>query len=454
VGARARAGTRPEAPRSPAEPAAAEAPAGEASARGGAAAGPGTRVAYVVSRFPKLSETFVLYEILAVEAAGIAVDLHPLQRERARTIHPEARRLVERAHFAPFLSLAVLRSHAHALRRRPRAYFRALFDLVRCNLGSPRYLGGALAFFPKAVHFARQMDAAGVTHVHAHFASHPAAVALVIHRLTGIPYSFTAHGSDLHRDRHMLREKVAEARFVVPISEFNRRVILDECGEEHAGKLAVIHCGIDPDVFRPAPAPVAMPPGALRIACVGTLHEVKGQRFLLDACRRLVERGVELRCDFVGDGPDRARLESAARAGGISERVRFLGALQREAVAACLREADVAVVPSVPTRDGRREGIPVALMEAAASGKPVVASRLSGIPEAIEDGAEGLLVPPGDSEALAAALATLAADPELRRRLGAAARERMRRDFDLATNARALAIRFRAGPAACAEAAP
>ncbi len=412
------------------------------------------RVAYVVSRFPKLSETFVLYEILAVEADGTPVDLYPLQHERSRTVHPEARRLVERAHFAPFVSLAVLRSHAHTLRRRPRAYFRALLDLVRCNLGSARYLGGALAFFPKAVHFARQMDEAGVTHVHAHFASHPAAVALVIHRLTGIPYSFTAHGSDLHRDRHMLREKVAEARFVVAISNLNRRVILDECGEEHAGKLAVIHCGIDPEVFRPAAAPAAPGSGALRLACVGTLHEVKGQRFLLEACRRLLERGVELRCDFVGDGPDRHRLERAARASGLAERVRFLGPLPREAVAACLREADVAVVPSVPTRDGRREGIPVALMEAAASGKPVVASHLSGIPEAIEDGAEGLLVAPGDAEALAAALATLAADPELRRRLGVAARERMRRDFDLVANARTLAARFHADAAASEEAAP
>ena len=410
------------------------------------------RVAYVVSRFPKLSETFVLYEILAVEAAGVPVELYPLQRERARTLHPEARRLVERAHFAPLLSLAILRSHAHYLRRRPRAYLRALFDLVRCNFGSARYLGGALAFFPKAVHFARQMSEAGVEHVHAHFASHPAAVAFVIGRLAGIPYSFTAHGSDLHRDRHMLREKVAEARFVVPISQFNRQVILDHCGEEHAGKLDVIHCGIDPAVFRPAAEPAGAN-GEIRLACVGTLHEVKGQRFLVDACRRLVERGVELRCDFVGDGPDRASLERAARAAGLDGRVRFLGSLPREQVAACLRAVDVAVVPSVPTRDGRREGIPVALMEAAASGKPVVASRLSGIPEAIADGAEGLLVPPGDAAALADALAALAADPELRRRLGAAARERMLRDFDLASNARTLATRFRA-EAPGAEAAP
>jgi colanic acid/amylovoran biosynthesis glycosyltransferase len=407
------------------------------------AAGP--RVGYLVSRFPKLSETFVLYEILAVEAEGLEVEIYPLQRERARTLHPEAAALVARAQFTPLLSFSILRSHAYYLRRRPRAYLRALFDLVRCNFGSARYLCGALAFFPKAVHLARQMARDGVDHLHAHFASHPAAVAVVIHRLEGIPYSFTAHGSDLHRDRHMLREKVAEASFVVPISEYNRRVILDECGDAHAAKLAVIHCGIDPAIFCPDGRRTS---GAdareLRLACVGTLHEVKGQAVLLEACQRLVARGIDLRCDLVGDGPDRARLERQARRLGLGDRIRFRGACTREQVAACLREIDVAVVPSVPTRDGRREGIPVALMEAAASGRPVVASRLSGIPEAIDDGVEGLLVAPGDPVALAVALARLAEDPDLRQRLGTAARERMLRDFDLAANARILAARFRA----------
>jgi colanic acid/amylovoran biosynthesis glycosyltransferase len=399
-------------------------------------------VAYVVSRFPKLSETFVLFEILAVEQQGVPVEVYPLQRERARTIHPEAQRLVERAHYAPLLSLSILRSQLHYLLRRPKIYLRTLFDLVRWNLGSARYLGGALAFFPKAAYFAQRMGRDGVSHVHAHFASHPAAVAFVIHRLEGIPYSFTAHGSDLHRDRHMLRQKVAEARFVVPISEFNRRVILDECGDAHAAKLAVIHCGIDPEIFRPVPERASQEAQPLRLVCVGTLHEVKGQTVLIEACRLLAERGIAFRCDLVGDGPDRKALERQARAAGLEGHVRFLGALTRSEVAARLRDADIAVVPSVPTRDGRREGIPVALMEAAATGRPVVASRLSGIPEAIEDGAQGLLVEPGDFRGLADALGRLAADPLLRERLGAAARERMLREFDLATNARRLAAHF------------
>jgi len=140
------------------------------------------KVAYIVSRFPKLTETFVLYEILAIERAGIRVELYPLQRERTNLMHPEAGELVARAHFAPLISLTIVRSHLHYLRTRPRAYLGALATLLRANFGSARYFFGALAFFPKAVHFARQIERQDVNHVHAHFASHPAAVAHVIGR--------------------------------------------------------------------------------------------------------------------------------------------------------------------------------------------------------------------------------------------------------------------------------
>lgn len=407
------------------------------------------RVAYLVSRFPKLSETFVLCEVLEMLRQGIEVEVHPLFRQRSALMHAEAREAVAHTHFEPLFSWRSAAANLHFLRRRPRAWLGALGCLLRSNFGSARYLLGALATFPKVVLLARRLEQRGVVHVHAHFASHPAAAAFVIRRLVGIPFSFTAHGSDLHRDRHMLREKVAEASFVVCISRYNRQVILGECGFEVAPKLEVIHCGVDLEHFRPPEADRAAPePGPLRVVCTGTLHAVKGQAQLIEACRRLAARGVELHCDLIGDGPDRSRLERLVRDAGLGDRVRFRGACTRDAVARVLRAAHVCVVPSVPTRDGRREGIPVALMEAAASGVPVVASALSGIPEAIDDGVEGFLVPPGDPQALADAIGRLAADPDLRCRLGAAARRRMAREFSLEANARRLAQRFRAEVAA------
>src|SRR3990172_1234699 len=260
--------------------------------------------------------------MLAVEGGGVAVEVYPLQRERTSTMHPEAAPFVTRAHFALFLSFGVLRAQLRFLARSPGAYLGALFAWLGATLGSLRYFAGALVFFPKAVWFAERMQAQGITHVHSHFASHPAAAALVIHRLTGIPYSFTAHGSDLHRDRHMLREKVAEAAFVVTVSDYNKQLINEECGAQFRDKIVVIHCGADLQIFQPGAAsrPEAQSPHPFTILCIGTLHEVKGQTYLIEACRLLNERGIDFLCQFVGDGPDHNRLTRQIAQAGLKER--------------------------------------------------------------------------------------------------------------------------------------
>jgi len=246
-----------------------------------------------------------------------------------------------------------------------------------------------------------------------------------------LPWSFTAHGSDLHREQAMLRETVDEAAFVVAISEYNRRFILEHVGTGYADKVRVIHCGVQPDLFERATSA----DGPLQIACVGTLHAVKGQGYLLQACARLRDRGVEFNCHFIGDGPDRDSLERQAQELGIRDRVVFHGACERGRVRALLARMHVAAAPSVPTADGRREGIPVALMEAAACGLALVASRLSGIPELVVDGETGYLADPGDVEGLANAMGRLAQSPGRGRQLGDAVRRHLEREFDLATNA-------------------
>ncbi len=395
---------------------------------------PMPKVAYIMSRFPKITETFILYEILAVQKQGVPVELYPLQRERTSVMHPEARPLVEAAHFLPLIAWPIIRSHLHYLRTRPRAYVKALWDHLRATWGSKRYFFGALAFFPKTVRFAHMMEAAGIEHIHAHFASHPAAAAFVIHRLTGIPYSFTAHGSDLHRDRHMLCQKTAEAAFVVTISNFNRDIFVQACGDWVRDKVHVLHSGVDTEAFQPLDAD--RPPGQpFTILCIGTLHEVKGHTHLIEACRLLRERNIDFSCHFVGDGPDHAALTIQVASAGLSDHIHFEGRLTRQDVIAMLRRADVVVAPSVPSRDNRREGIPVVLMEAMSSGVPVIASDLSGIPELVEHEVSGLLVSPGDPAAIASAIERLARDPALRRRLGQGGRDKVQREFDLDTNA-------------------
>jgi glycosyltransferase involved in cell wall biosynthesis len=401
------------------------------------------RVAYLMSHFPKLTETFVLYEILAVEAQGLPVEIYPLMGGDAKLVHGDALPLMRRAHYTPFLSPAIVGANLRLLGLNPSSFMSTVRTLVQANWGSPRYLGMALLLFPKAVFFAQAMVRENVGHIHAHFASHPAMVAYVIKRLTGIPYSFTAHGSDIHRDQHMLLEKVREAEFVVAISEYNREFILEQTGGEAANRLVVIHCGVDTACFRPAagsPSPNGRP---LQLLCLGSLHEVKGQSHLIQAMRLLRQRGIPAVARFVGDGPDRAMLERQSADAGLNGAALFLGPRTREQVIDELQQSDVLVAPSVPSRDGRREGIPVALMEAMACGLPVVASRLSGIPELVTDEETGLLTAPGAAEEIAGAIERLYRSPELRQRLGQAARRRVVSEFDLNRNAAILAGRIR-----------
>lgn len=412
-----------------------------------------TRVAYLASRFPKLTETFVLYEMMALEGAGARVEIFALQQEPSGPRHPEARVYERRAHFAPFLSRELILANLSLLARSPRTYLGVWWAALSGTWRSPKFFLGALVWYPKCVAFARRMAELGIEHIHAHFAHHPALAAFVVHRLTGIPYSFTAHGSDLHVDRTMLPQKVGDAAFVVAVSEYNRDLIVEECGEDVADRVVVIHCGTDPEVFAvdETPEDVATTNGAgsdggpFRMVCVASLEEVKGHRHLIEACRLLAERGVDFRCDLAGSGSLRARLERQVAEARLGDRVVLHGPVPRPEVRRLLRRADVAVLPSVPTPSGRREGIPVALMEAMMSGLPVVASGVSGIPELVRDGETGLLVPPGDPWSLADRLEELARSPGTRALLGEEGRAVVERDFDLEKGAKLLHAAIQAG---------
>lgn len=428
------------------------------------------KVAYIVSRFPKITETFILYEMLAVEQQNIAVELYPLLRAldtsihpegaslwrkifervskptKKMVMHPEAAKFVERAHYEPLLSKAILKSHFYYLQRMPRVYLNTLWTILRANWGSLNYFMGVLGIFPKVVYFAYLMNKDSIHHIHAHFANHPAAAAFIIHRLTGIPYSFTAHGADLQVDQHMLCEKIFHAAFVVTISDYNKNLIIEKCGEQVRNKIRIVHCGVDTRIFLPPKndGHLGGSDDPFSILCIGTMYEVKGHTYLIEACRILKEKGMNFVCHLVGDGPDRAILEEQVFKAGLSDQVKFHGQCTRPQVLEYLRNATVVSVPSVPTSSGRREGIPVVLMEAMASGVPVVASGISGIPELVEDGKNGLLVPPRDPMAIADSIQHLINDPVLRLRLGKAGRRKVNHDFNLHKNAASLSEYFHA----------
>ena len=390
------------------------------------------KFAYIMSRFPKLTETFVLDEIVALRRLGVDVDVYPLLRTSERIVHKDAMEIGRSAHFHPFFSWKILRANWTFLRGAPSVYCKALAEVLAGTWGSANFFIGALAIFPKSVSLAYEMRAGGITHVHAHFANHPTVAALIIHRLTDIPFSFTAHGHDVHVERRMLGKKMAAAQSVVTISEYNRRLMLDENPEVSPDKVHVIHCGVDTELFG-APVREEQREGCRAVA-VGSLLEVKGHRYVIEACRLLRERGVSLNVDFIGEGPLRAELEELTARSGLSDTITFHGELRREEVVQLVSHADLICQASVHTARGSREGIPVSLMEGMAVELPVVASRISGIPELVEDGRSGRLVPPGDPLALADGLEELVRDPALRQRFGRAGRARVLADFDLERN--------------------
>jgi len=401
------------------------------------------KIAYMMSRFPKISETFILFEILEQERLGNKVEVFPLLREHQPVTHPEAERITQRAHFHPFVSLPIILANLSFLLKKPITYFRTLFEVLGGTFGSMNFFFGALTYFPKAVRFAYEMQQLGVEHIHAHFCNHPAVVALIIHRLTSIPYSFTAHGSDLHKEKRMLEKKTAASVFAVTVSNFNKGEMIKACGEPMRDKIHVIRCGIDPEVFLPAEHKNGK--SALRIICVGSYEEVKGHKYLVDACRLLRERGIDFVCDLIGDGPVREQVQKQIADLNLQDKVIIHGSRKRQEVADMMRAADVKVLASVPTAEGKREGVPVVIMEAMATGLPVISSQLSGIPELVDDGRTGILVQPGDVNALADALQKLHENPALRFNMGRAGREKVLREFNLKINVAELANLFAAG---------
>ncbi len=400
----------------------------EEGVRRGPAAPAALSVAYLVSRFPKISETFILREIVALIRRGVDVRVFPLLRHREALRHADADAVMARVYVASVAAWVVLRDQGFWLRRAPGRYLDTWRRALAGNRRSPRFLVRALAVVPLAAHYARLMQAAGIHRIHAHWATHPALAAYCINRLTGIPYSVTVHAHDLFVDRAMLKVKLDAADFVVTVSDYNRRLLISLLGDRYREATRVIHCGVDCAMFCP---PARRRPRAVPLLlCTGSLESYKGHIHLIDALALVRARGVRVRCVCIGAGPLRRRLMARVRKRALGGCIRFVGACPRSRVRAWLERATLFVLPSVRDRSGKMEGIPVALMEAMAMGIATVASDLSGVPELVRHDETGLLVPPADAGALAAALEHLLRNPAVSHRLGAAGRDWVVRRFN------------------------
>ncbi len=393
-------------------------------------------VLYVLKRYPRLTETFILNEIRAMERLGERLIIFSLLPPEPPPHHPMVAEVCAPVHSPPpHLGAQVRRvlgAHARMLAVAPWRYLRALGLALRRTLTS-RHPLSLWRQFARAGVLAALCRRAGVRHIHAHFANAPTSVAHFAHRMSGIPFSFTAHAKDLYLTKPaLIRGRASAATFVATCTGYNAQYLRDLVDAPSRDKISLIYHGIDLATFRYRPPPYRFleTGGPPLILSVGRLVPKKGLDGLLQACSLLDKSGFDFRCDIVGAGPLRDSLAADIARLGLDTRVRLRGAMTHAELVLHFARADLFVLAPQITEDGDRDGIPNVIVEAMATGVPVVSSEVSGIPEMVIDGVTGLLVPPRDPAALAASMRRLLTDPVLGRAMASEGRARLDRCFD------------------------
>lgn len=400
-------------------------------------------IAFVLKGYPRLSETFIAQEIRALERRGLKIRLYSLRHPTERVRHPVHDEIAAPVVYLPeYLHREPLRVFAAWRKARLRPGYRAarrlwFKDLKRDpSRNRVRRFGQALVLSEEL--------AGDVSRLHAHFLHTPASVARYAAALRGLPFSLSAHAKDIWTSPAWeKREKLADCAFAVTCTRTNLEHLSALAPD---GRVGLVYHGIDLSRFPPAPPQAGWRDGSrakepVVILSVGRAVEKKGYDDLLEALA-LLPRHLAWRFVHIGGGPLLRRLRDGARALGIEERIEWRGAQPQSAVLAALREADLFVLASRRAKGGDQDGLPNVLLEALSQGRAVLATLFAAVPELIADNETGLLVPPGRPDALAGALERLIRDPALRRRLGDAGLDHVRRHFSLDACIEPLAERF------------
>ena len=389
-------------------------------------------MAYLVSRYPSVTHTFILNEIRQLRELGVEIrvasisppdrlrqDMTAIEREEnSATFYVKSRGVTK-----------IFADHLKTLLSLPVGYFRGLFCALAIGQFHPARTLSALFYFIEAVIVGQWMRRESLTHFHTHFSS---TVGLICRRIFPPTMSMTIHGPAEFDDpaSFRLKDKIAASSFVCAISDYARSQLMKASPHRDWNKIDVSPLGIDPSVFEPHPFRATSE--SFEIVCIGRLVAVKAQHVLIDAVDALKKRHRPVRLRLIGDGPDRLELECAVTERGLTDQVIFEGWRNQRQILELYRQADIFALASFA------EGVPVALMEAMAMQIPCVATRITGVPELIRDGIDGLLVAPSNVEELADAIEKLIDDPVLRQTLGTAGRIRVKEKYDLARNARRL----------------
>jgi len=386
-------------------------------------------MAYLVSRYPAISHTFILREVQGLRALGhtlFTASINPPDRP-AQAMEGYEKQEAEATFFVKAQgALGALSALWFWAVTRPGKLYQTLrLGLSLAKNGSWLY---GLAYVAEAALVARWMHRNGLSILHVHFGNASATVGVLVKRLTGCHLSYTIHGPDEFDDvfgQH-LALKMQEADQVICISQFAKGQLMRLSHPDHWHKLQVCRLGVDPAQFTYAERPLEASP--VELLCVGRLSPAKAQVLLVQACAALRDEGLDFKLTLVGDGPDRARIEQTIHKLNLGTHIQLTGSLNQQAVRAQFARADGFVLPSLA------EGIPVVLMEAMSSGVPCISTPVNGIPELIQHECTGLLATPGDIDSLTTQLRRLILEPTLRRSLAQAAHVKVLADFDLLRN--------------------
>jgi len=390
------------------------------------------RLGYLYSRYPVISQTFCDTEMLALERIGVDLEIGSIYPPLTSLRHEHISRLHAPVHYAPPQKiLRIWEENAKTTGEWP-------VELVNRHEQKYGRQVKAEQRARNALYFAELFTRSGVDHFHVHFANRAAHTALFLKTISGIPFSVTAHGQDFMKDLgndDLLREICAAAEFVAAETDYSRDLLRQRCPDS-AAKIHGVYNGIDLEHF-----PIPFLPTARSqplIVSVGRLVTFKGFEQLIDVCAELSRRGLDFICEIIGDGPLRENLQEKIDRLSLSSRVTLLGSLSQGEVFERLQASDIFTLPSITDRQGASDVFPTVIMEAMSAARPIVSTRLAGIPELVVHEETGLLVQPGDTMALVEALEQLIRNPELRLRYGRAGRMRIEQHFRIEQTIRPL----------------
>ena len=381
-------------------------------------------IAFITNFFPSLSETFIYNEVSGLRSRGLSIKTYSIRKPEIANLSKESYDLFySTIYLLPLNVIEFFKAHCYYFTKNTYKYLKILYLLLTRHFNKKNKDRIRTFFhFCEGVYLAKIVRKEyDISHIHAHYASHPSTLAMIVSFLTEIPFSLTAHADDIVLDKLFIAEKVNASKFVITCTKYGKEAILQNPGINNIEKISVIYHGVNINKYSKS---IVKKSTKIHLLNVGRLSEEKAQKNLIKACKILKEEGYEFQCQIVGGGPLFAELYEEIKINHLKSSVKLIGQVFQEEIREYYKKADIFVLPSI------RENLPNVLLECMAMGVPAIASNIAGIPELIKNGINGILVQPNDINALVDAIKILLIDEELRLFLGDNSRKSVCEEFD------------------------